>query len=85
MSVYRGAACPDCRGEGRIEQCEPCGGVGTLACDLCGGTGSRMVPSDGPMKPARCVCERGYFTCAVCSGGTGVCGRCAGTGMLEGT
>lgn len=43
-----------------------------------------MVPVDGTLRRVPCVCDSGYFTCAACSGGTGVCGRCAGTGMLEG-
>jgi hypothetical protein len=84
MSVYRGAVCPDCRGEGRIGPCAECSGSGTLPCDLCSGTGSRVVRVDDETKRVPCVCEQGYFTCAACSGGTGVCGRCAGSGMLEG-
>jgi hypothetical protein len=84
-SVYRGSVCPDCGGDGRITQCEQCGGSGTLVCDLCHGNRERTVPSEnGGMRRVPCVCEEGYFTCAACSGGTGVCGRCSGTGMLEG-
>ncbi|MFT3767064.1 MAG: hypothetical protein QM820_16325 [Minicystis sp.] len=84
MSVYRGAVCPDCRGEGRIAACDQCSGSGTLPCDLCGGLGRRMVSKNGEGMRVPCVCQNGYYTCATCSGGTGVCGRCAGTGMLEG-
>jgi hypothetical protein len=85
MSVYRGNACPDCRAEGRIERCEQCGGAGTLVCDLCGGRGTRVVRMEGgETRFAPCVCESGYYTCAACSGGTGVCGRCGGTGFLDG-
>lgn len=77
MSVYRGAVCADCHGEGRITSCSACGGAGTLPCDLCHGNGVRRSP-DGPVP---CVCQSGYFTCAACSGGTGVCGGCGGSGV----
>ncbi len=78
MSVYRGAPCPDCHAEGRINRCPDCAGVGTLLCDLCNGTGMRVAP--GGLVP--CNCHSGHYVCATCSGGTGVCGRCGGTGFL---
>jgi RecJ-like exonuclease len=84
MSAYRGQPCPDCHAEGRIEACEACSGAGTLLCDLCGGNGVRRVVQDGEARTVPCLCHNGYFTCAACSGGTGVCGRCGGTGFLEG-
>jgi hypothetical protein len=80
-SVYRGAACPACHAQGRIDRCEACGGTGTLVCDLCNGSGSRVTPGESA-KRVVCTCESGYFTCAACSGGTGVCGNCGGTGLL---
>jgi hypothetical protein len=82
-SVYRGNVCPDCGGEGRITDCTQCGGNGTIICDLCGGDGVRMAPSLEGERSSTCVCKSGYFTCAACSGGTGVCGRCIGTGFLQ--
>jgi hypothetical protein len=83
-SVYRGNACPDCNGDGRITECSVCDGSGTLVCDLCGGIGVRMAPTGDRMQSAQCICKSGYFTCATCSGGTGVCGRCSGTGFVQG-
>lgn len=84
MSVYRGTACPDCHAEGRIDPCPQCSGTGTLVCDLCNGRGTRIVALKGERQVVPCVCQNGYYTCATCSGGTGVCGRCAGTGFLDG-
>ncbi len=83
-SIYRGEVCGDCHGEGRIERCEECNGNGTLPCDLCGGDGVRNLHMEGSAKSVPCICKTGFFSCARCSGGTGVCGRCAGTGFLEG-
>ena len=78
-SIYRGGMCPDCDGGGRITDCAPCAGNGTLICDLCNGTGARIAPAGGG-ECVPCVCQNGYFICAACSGGTGVCGRCGGRG-----
>ena len=59
-----------------------CNGNGTLLCDLCGGDGVRTVPLGDGMQSVPCTCGNGYFSCAACSGGGGVCGRCGGTGFL---
>lgn len=85
VSVYRGNACPDCNGQGRITECAVCGGSGTIVCDLCGGRGFRVVPTERVAQSVPCVCSSGYFTCAACSGGTGICGRCLGTGLVQGS
>jgi hypothetical protein len=65
-------------------QCKECSGNGTIVCDLCGGDGVRRGLAAEESQSMACVCKSGYFTCAACSGGTGVCGRCAGTGFLQG-
>lgn len=81
--AYRASACPDCGGEGRVPSCPQCEGAGRLKCDLCHGVGVRFALG-GSAKGAPCICVNGHYECATCSGGTGRCGRCAGTGMLDG-
>ena len=77
--------CPYC--ENGTTTCSQCSGIGTVVCDLCGGTGGETIPEE--------VMTRTEYSevCSVCGGtgqvqdayhdGPGVCGQCQGTGVVS--